>query len=108
MSRRITPTSLDKGQGFLGLGPSPTFGPFMVCLRTAMTLADTSFSLLVYYNERVYNEASGLLGVDPSTTLDLVGSNQFLSCPMAMSFFLKSVSCRLLSYFINAGKIRCG
>ena len=49
-----------------------------------MTLAGTSFSLLVYYNERVYNEASGLLGVDPSTTLDLVGSNHFLSCPMSM------------------------
>ena len=39
---------------------------------------------------------------------DLVESNQFSSYPMATSFFLKSVSCRLLSCFINAGKIRRG
>ena len=84
MSGRITPTSLEKGRGFLGPGPPHTFWPFMVCLRTVMTLTDMSFSLLVHYSERVYNEASGLLDVDSSAILDLVGSNHFLSCPMSM------------------------
>ena len=36
---------------------------------------------------RVYNEAHGVLEVKPPTTLDLVGSNQFLSCPMVISLF---------------------
>ena len=35
----------------------------------------------------MYNEAQGLLEVDSSAILDLVDFNQFLSCPMAMSFF---------------------
>ena len=34
-----------------------------------------------------YNEAQGPLEVNPSAILDLAGSNQYLSCPMAMSFF---------------------
>ena len=37
--------------------------------------------------QRVYNEAHGVLEVKPPTTLDLVGSNQFLSCPMVISLF---------------------
>ena len=51
---------------------------------------------------------STLTGNHMICRLDLVESNRFSSYPMAMSFFLKSVSCCLLSYFINAGKIRCG
>ena len=37
--------------------------------------------------QRAYNEAQSLLEVESSAVLDLVGSNHFLSCPVAMSFF---------------------
>ena len=37
--------------------------------------------------QRVYDVAQGLLEVESSTLFDLVCSNQFLSCPMNMSFF---------------------
>ena len=37
--------------------------------------------------QQAYNEAQSLLEVESSAILDLVGSNQFLSCPVAMSFF---------------------
>ena len=37
--------------------------------------------------QSVYNEAQGPLEVKSSTILDPVGSNQCLSCPMAMPFF---------------------
>ena len=51
-----------------------------------MVLVGVSFSTLTYHNE-LYNEAQGLLEVESSAILDPVGSNQSLSCPMAMSFF---------------------
>ena len=37
--------------------------------------------------QQAYNEAQSLLKVETSAILDLVGSNQFLSCPVAMSLF---------------------
>ena len=37
--------------------------------------------------QQAYSEAQGLLEVESSGMLVLVDSNQFLSCPMAMSFF---------------------
>ena len=58
--------------------------------------------------ESARGEAQGLLEITYFAILDLVDFNQFSSYPMAMSFFLKSVSCPLLSCFINAGKIRHG
>ena len=36
MNGRIIPTILGKGWGFPGIGPLPTFWPFMVSLRTVM------------------------------------------------------------------------
>ena len=44
MSGRIIPTILGKGRGFPGLGPPPTFWPFIVSLRTVMALVGVSFS----------------------------------------------------------------
>ena len=43
----------DKGQGFPGIGPWPTFWPLMVGLRTVMALVGVSFSMLIYYNEHI-------------------------------------------------------
>ena len=37
--------------------------------------------------QRVYTEAQGLVEDDLSVILDTFGSNQFMSCPQAMSFF---------------------
>ena len=37
--------------------------------------------------QRVYTEAQGLVEADLSAILNLFGSNQFMSCPQAMSFF---------------------
>ena len=51
MSGRIIPTILGKGWGFPGIGPLPTFWPFMVSLGTVMALVGMSFSMLIYYNE---------------------------------------------------------
>ena len=47
--------------------------------------------------------AQGPLEVESSATLDLVGSNQFLSCPMAI-FLLKVVPCPLPSCFTTKSK----
>ena len=41
--------------------------------------------------QRAYSKAQGLLGVESSTRLILVDSNQFLSCPTAMSFFQNDI-----------------
>ena len=35
----------------------------------------------------MYTEAQGLVEVDSAAILDPLGSNQFMSCPWAMSFF---------------------
>ena len=37
--------------------------------------------------QRAYTEAQGLVEVASSAILDLLGSNQFMPCPRAMSFF---------------------
>ena len=52
-SGRIIPTILEKGWGFPGIGPLPTFGPFMVSLGTAMVPVGVSVSMLIYYNEHI-------------------------------------------------------
>ena len=48
MSDRIIPTVLGKGQGFPGIGPLPTFWPFMASLGTVMVSLSKSFSSLMY------------------------------------------------------------
>ena len=53
MSGKIIPAILRKGQGFPGIGPPPTFWPFMVGLGTVMAPVDVSFSLLMCYDERI-------------------------------------------------------
>ena len=55
MSGRIilNPTILGKGWRFPGNGPSPTFWPFMVDLRTVMVPVGESVSMLMYYSEHV-------------------------------------------------------
>ena len=45
MSGRIIPTILEKGGGFPGFGPRPTFWPFMVSLGTVMGPVGVSFSI---------------------------------------------------------------
>ena len=86
MSGRIIPTIWGKRWGFPGTGPLPTFWPFMVSLRTVMALLGVSFSMLIYYNECIMRLKVHWKS-ETSAILDLVGSNQFLSCPMATSFF---------------------
>ena len=53
MSRRIIPVILGKGRGFPGIGPPPTFWPFMVSLRTVMALVGVSLNMLMYHNELI-------------------------------------------------------
>ena len=87
MSRRIIPVILENPRdwGFPGLGPLPTFWPFMVSLKTVMVLVDVSFRTLMYYSEhmmrlKVYRNMT-------STISDRIGSNQSLSYPMSLSSF---------------------
>ena len=67
-----------KGWGFPGIGPLATFWPFTV------SLLELSWHLwvcyLAYANvlQCAYNEAQGLLAVESSAILDLIGSNQFM------------------------------
>ena len=82
MSGRIIPTILGKAGRLPGVGPRPTFCSLMVNLGTVMAPLGVSFHLLI--------EDQGLVEVDLSTILDLLGSNQFMSCPRAVSF-LKSL-----------------
>ena len=46
MSGRIIPIILEKGWGFPGIGPPPTFLPFMVRLGTVISPVGMSFSML--------------------------------------------------------------
>ena len=55
----------------------------MVSLGTVIAPVGVSFSLLM----SAYTEAQGLVQVDLSAILDTFGSNQFMSCPRAISFF---------------------
>ena len=41
---KIILTISGKGQGFPGIGPLPTLGPFMVSLRTVVTLVGMLFN----------------------------------------------------------------
>ena len=45
MSGRNILTSLEKGRGFPGIGPPPSFWPFLVSLGTVMVLVGVSFSI---------------------------------------------------------------
>ena len=51
MSGRIILIISEKGRGFPGIGPLPTFWTLMVSLITVMALVGVSFSMLMYYNE---------------------------------------------------------
>ena len=81
------PIISEKGGGFQGIGPLPTFWPFKVSFRTVMMLVRISLNMLMDYNECIMRLTVWSLEVKSSTILDIVSSNQFLSCPMAMSFF---------------------
>ena len=86
MSGRIIPTILGKeGEDIQELGHCPLFD-------LLWPASELSWHLWVCHLDAdvlqwAYNEAQGLLEVESSAVSDLVGSNQFLSCPMAMSFF---------------------
>ena len=85
MSGRSIPAILRKGGDFQELGHHPLFdtygGPW-----NCHGSVGVSVSLLMCYNE-LYTEAQGLVEVDLSAILDPFGTNQFMSCPQAMSFF---------------------
>ena len=85
MNGRIIPVIWGKGWRFPGIGPLPTFWPFMVDLRTVMVLVRVPFSMLVYYNEHVMRlKVSWKSNLPPSWTRLVVMS---LSYPIAISFF---------------------
>ena len=81
MSGRIIPTILGKGRGFPGVGLLPAFWSLMVNFGTITAPLSVSFSLLT--------EDQGLVEVDVSSILDQFNSNQFMLCPLAMSFYEK-------------------
>ena len=41
----------EKGWGFSGIGPPPTFWPFLVSLGTVLVSVGELLSILVYYSE---------------------------------------------------------
>ena len=67
-----------RGRDFHDLGHRPLFG-----LRTVMALVGVSFSLLMNYNKHILR----LKKVNSPAILDVFGSNQFMSCPWALSLF---------------------
>ena len=85
-SGRIIPIILEKGWWFSGIGPLPTFWSLMVCLRIVMALVSVSLSLLMCYIEHILRLKIYWKSTQ-STILDPFDSNQFMSFPMAMSFF---------------------
>lgn len=60
-------------------GPPSTFWPLTVSLRTVPAPVDTSFTMLMCYNERMMK-----LKVHGTPVLDFVGSNQFVSHPQGL------------------------
>ena len=85
MSGRIIPTIWGRGRDFQELGHCPLFN--LLWLASGLSWHLWVCHLDANVLQCAYNEAQGPLEVDSSVILDLVGSNQFLSCPMAMSFF---------------------
>ena len=76
MSRGIIPTTLGKGQGFLGVGPLPTFfGLLWLALELAwhLWMCHLTYADVLQW---VYNETQGSLEVEFSAILGLMGSNQ--------------------------------
>lgn len=71
-----------RGQGLLVL---TLYG----VLGTLLATAGVSLSGVL---EAVYKDAQELLEVNSLSILDLVGSNQFMSSPQWLSFFLKVVA----------------
>ena len=88
MTGKIIPTILGKEWGFPGIEPLSTFWPFMVGPEL------WRWCHLAYANvlQWAYHEAQDPLKVRSSAILDLVGSYQFLSYPMAV-ILLKFVPC---------------
>ena len=71
---------MEKGWGFLGIGPLPTFWSSVV----GLTVTHSTSGCVVQHVDilqGVYNEAQGLLEVKPFTILGLVDSNQFMLYP---------------------------
>ena len=89
MSGRIIPSILGSWRGFPGSGPPLTFWPFVVGLRTVMVPVGVSVK---YTNilQWAHNESQGLLGVQCSAILDLIGCNQFLLYPQRLCHSFKS------------------
>ena len=80
MSGRIIPTILWAGRRFPRNWATAHFWPFMVSLGTVMALVGVSFSMLIYYNERIMR-LKVYWKSKSSAILDLVGSNQFILYP---------------------------
>ena len=68
--------------GFPGLGCSLLLDLYGWPWNCILVLVGVSFSLLM-----CYTEVQGLVEIGLSAILDLFGSNQFMSCPQAVSFF---------------------
>ena len=85
MRGRSIPVILGRGGDFQELGHRPLFDPYgrpwncHGACGCVIWLADVL--------QGAYTEAQGLVEVDLSAILDPFGSNQFMSCPRAMSFF---------------------
>ena len=75
MSRRIIPIILENPRdwGFPGIGPLPTFWPFVVSLKTVMVLVGVSFRTLMYYSK--YMMRLKFYQNMTSTILDQICSN---------------------------------
>ena len=74
------------GGDFQELGHCPLFG----LLRSASELPWRWWVCYLAYVDvlqRAYNDAQGPLEIKSSIILDIVGSNYFFSCSIAMSFF---------------------
>ena len=73
-----------RGGDFQELGHRPLFGLWWLASELSWHWWVGHLSSVL---QGACDEAQGPLAVEYSAILDLVGSSQFLSCPMAMSFF---------------------
>lgn len=81
----LLPVILGKAQGFLRIRSPPTFD--LSWLTSQLSRRWLVSHLDANILQWAYNEAQHPLEVESSTILDLFGSNQFMSCPQALSFF---------------------
>ena len=101
MSGRIIPITLGEGWRSPGMGPPPTFWPFMVNLITVVALVFVSFGMLICYSEhtmRLKNHIMMPLEVESFPILDLVGSNHVLN---SVQFSSVTQSCLALCVSMN-------